>query len=64
MRPSSRQSLTWSARNAEEECRNSSVKGDVAEAGLQNGNGQIKRREVLSPGREAVLRGRRAELAT
>jgi len=38
---SSRRSSTWSARNAAEECRNSNVKGDAAETGLQNGSGQI-----------------------
>jgi hypothetical protein len=61
MRTSSRQSLTWSAHNAVEECRNSNVRGDAAETGLQNGNGQIRPPEA--PNRdEATLAGRCAEL--
>ena len=47
--------------NAGEECRNSNVKGDAAETGLQNGNGQITRREAPNPG-EATLAGRCGEL--
>lgn len=61
MRTSSRQSLTWFARNAGEECRNSNVKGDAAETGLQNGNGRIRPPEAPSPG-EATLAGRCGEL--
>src|ERR1035437_8435672 len=61
MRTSSRQSLTWSAHNAVEECRNSNVKGDAAETGLQNGNGRIRPPEAPNPG-EATLAGRCGEL--
>ena len=58
---SSRRSLTWSAHNAVEECRNSNVKGDAAETGLQNGNGRIRSPEAPNPG-EATLAGRCGEL--
>ena len=58
---SSRRSLTWSAHNAGGECRNSNVKGDAAETGLQNGNGRIRRPEAPNPG-EAALAGRCGEL--
>jgi hypothetical protein len=64
MRKSSRQSLTWFVHNAEEECRNSNVKVGAAETGLQNGNGQIGRREATGASPKAVLRGRFAELDT
>jgi hypothetical protein len=50
MRTSSRQSLTWSAHNAVEECRNSNVKGDAAETGLLNGNGRIRPPEAPNHG--------------
>ena len=63
MRTSSRQSLTWSAHNAVEECRNSNVKGNAAETGLQNGNGRITSPGAQDPG-EATLAGRRGELGT
>src|SRR5690242_18413970 len=63
MRTSSRQSLTWSAHNAVEECRNSNVKGDAAETGLPNGNGQIRPPEAQYPG-EATLAGRCGELVS
>jgi hypothetical protein len=62
MRKSSRQSLTWSVRNVEEECRNSNVKVGAAETGLQNGNGQIRRREAIGASPLAVLLGQYAEL--
>jgi hypothetical protein len=41
-------------------CRILWMKGDAAETGLQNGNGQIKSPEVPSPG-EATLAGRWSE---
>ena len=62
---SSRPSSTWSVHNAVEECRNSNVRGDAGETGLQNGNGRIRRREAPSlgashvPGRRVTLRSRR-----
>lgn len=36
-----------------EECRNSNAKADAAETGLPNGNGQIMRRDDLSPDRQS-----------
>src|ERR1022692_2716985 len=54
MRTSSRQSLTWSALNAVEECRNSNVKGDAAETGLQNGNGQFRPPGAPNPGEDRL----------
>ena len=62
MRTSSRQSLTWSAHNAAEECRNSNVKGDAAETGLLNGKGRTTRREARLRIVAAMLPGRRGEL--
>jgi len=61
VRTSSRQSLTWSAHNAGEECRNSNVKGDAVETGWQNGNGRMKPPEAPNRG-EATLAGRCGEL--
>jgi hypothetical protein len=61
MRTSFRQSLTWSAHNAVEECRNSNVKGDAAETGLLNGNGRITRREARRRSVAAMLPDRCAE---
>jgi methylmalonyl-CoA decarboxylase len=61
MHTSSRQSLTWSAHNAVEECRNSSVKGDAAETGLLNGNGQITSPEAPNAGK-AIRAAQCAEL--
>ena len=61
MRTSSRQSLTRSAHNAGEECRNSNVTGDAAETGLQNGNGRIRSPEASKPN-DATLAGRYGEL--
>jgi hypothetical protein len=64
MRTSSRQSLTWSAHNAVEECRNSNVKENAAETGLLNGNGRITRRETRCRSVAAMLPGRCAEPAS
>ena len=44
-------------------CRNSNVKGNAAETGLQNGNGRIRQRDDPGLGTRAMWFGQRAELS-